>query len=74
MDVSIIPQEQIEQIEIRLKDETLRLQSLIKSQVFSINNENEIGLLIKQYHSSIIALIDQTIRNRQLILSIYICR
>lgn len=65
-DVSVIPQEQIEQIGNRLKEEILRLQSLIKSQVFSINKENEIDLLIKRYHASLIALLDQTIKNQQL--------
>src|SRR5690606_22892078 len=54
-------------IETRLREETLRLQSLMmKSQVFSINKENEIDLLIKQYHDSLIALLDQTIKNQQL--------
>ncbi len=65
-DVSVITQEQAEHIETRLREETLRLQSLMKSQVFSINKENEIDLLIKQYHDSLIALLDQTIKNQQL--------
>ncbi|MGV6946440.1 hypothetical protein [Sphingobacterium sp. CZ-2] len=65
-DVSSITQKQAEQIESRLSEETLRLQSLIKSQVFSINKEDEIDLLIKQYHASLIALLDQTIRNQEL--------
>ncbi len=65
-DISVITQEQTEHIESRLREEILRLQSLIKSQVFSINKENEIDLLIKQYHTSLIALLDQTIKNLQL--------
>ncbi|VTR29483.1 hypothetical protein [Sphingobacterium thalpophilum] len=65
-DVSAITQEQAEQIKSRLSEETLRLQSLIKSQVFSINKEDEIDLLIKQYHVSLIALLDQTVRNKEL--------
>src|SRR5690606_3421225 len=65
-DVSVITQEQADHIESRLKEEILRLQSLIKGQVFSINKENEIDLLIKQYHASLIALLDQTIKNQQL--------
>ena len=62
-DVKALTQEQAERIESRLSDEILHLQSLIKSQVFFINKEDEIGLLIKQYHASLIALLDQTIRN-----------
>ncbi|WKK59714.1 hypothetical protein [Sphingobacterium sp. BN32] len=65
-DVSVITQEQAEHIESHLKEEILRLQSLIKGQVFSINKENEIDLLIKQYHASLIALLDQTIKNQRL--------
>ncbi|MDM1048731.1 MULTISPECIES: hypothetical protein [Sphingobacterium] len=65
-DISVITQEQTEHIESRLREEILRLQSLIKGQVFSINKENEIDLLIKQYHTSLIALLDQTIKNQQL--------
>ena len=65
-DISVITQEQTEHIESCLREEILRLQSLIKGQVFSINKENEIDLLIKQYHTSLIALLDQTIKNQQL--------
>lgn len=65
-DVSVITREQAEHIESRLREEILRLQSLIKGQVFSINKENEIDLLIKQYHASLIALLDQTIKNQRL--------
>lgn len=65
-DVSVITEEQAEHIESHLREEILRLQSLIKGQVFSINKENEIDLLIKQYHASLIALLDQTIKNQRL--------
>ena len=68
-DVSVITQEQADHIESRLREEILRLQSFIKGQVFSINKENEIDLLIKQYHASLIALLDQTIRNQEQITS-----
>ncbi|UCS95216.1 hypothetical protein KZP23_09500 [Echinicola marina] len=62
--VSAITNEQLNNITKRLPEETLRLQSLIKSQIFSINKESEIALLIKQYHSSLIALLDQTLANQ----------
>ncbi|WP_373060036.1 hypothetical protein [Zunongwangia sp. H14] len=63
-DITSIDGEQLDYIIDRLPQENLRLQSLIKSQIFSINKQKEIILLIKQYHSSLIALLDQALQNK----------
>ncbi len=63
-DVASINNDQLDYIINRIPEENLRLQSLIKSQIFSSNNEEEITLLIKQYHSSLIALLDHTLENQ----------
>lgn len=64
-DVKAITNEQFNNIINRIPEENLRLQKLIKTQVFSITKEDEIALLIKQYHSSLIALLDQTLENQK---------
>ncbi|RZJ86795.1 MAG: hypothetical protein EOO20_17520 [Chryseobacterium sp.] len=64
--ISLITEEQLENTINRIPEENIRLQSLIKSKVFSINKESEIELLIKQYHSSLIALLDQTLKNQEI--------
>lgn len=64
-DVASITDEQLGNIINRLSEENLRLQSLIKSQVFSISKESKISLLIKLYHSSLISLLDQTLENQE---------
>ncbi|UBM59583.1 hypothetical protein LAG90_02800 [Marinilongibacter aquaticus] len=63
--VRAITNEQLNNIINRIPEENLRLQKLIKTQVFSITKEEEIVLLIKQYHSSLIALLDQTLKNQK---------
>lgn len=64
-DVRAITHEQFNNIINRIPEENLRLQKLIKTHVFSITKEEEIALLIKQYHSSLIALLDQTLENQK---------
>lgn len=64
-DIGAITDVQLNNIILRISEENLRLQLLIKSQVFSTNKENEIKLLIKQYHSSFIILLNQTLENQK---------
>ena len=63
--VRAITNEQFNNIINRIPEENLRLQKLIKTHVFSTTKEAEIALLIKQYHSSLIALLDQTLENQK---------
>lgn len=63
--VSAITKEQAGNMERRLKKETLRLQSLIKSNIFFVSKENEIELLARKYHSTLIILLDQAFRNQR---------
>lgn len=67
--ISSITTEQLENTISRIPEENMRLQSLIKSQIFSISKESEIKLLIKQYHSSLIVLLDQTLENQKVAIS-----
>lgn len=64
-DIGAITDVQLNNIILRISEENLRLQLLIKSQIFSTNKENEIKLLIKQYHSSFIILLNQTLENQK---------
>jgi len=68
-DITSITDEQLENTITRIPEENIRLQSLIKSQVFSVSKESELELLIKQYHSSLIVLLDQTLENQKLAVS-----
>ena len=63
--VRAITNEQFNNIINRIPEENIRLQKLIKTHVFSTTKEAEIALLIKQYHSSLIALLDQTLENQK---------
>ncbi|MFI2744517.1 hypothetical protein ACG2LH_17410 [Zhouia sp. PK063] len=65
INVRAITNEQLNNVILRLPEENLRLQSLIKTQVFSINKEGEIEFLNKQYPSSLIALLDQKPEDRR---------
>lgn len=64
-DIGTITDVQLKNVINRLPEEVLRLQYLIKKQVFTVSNESEIDLLIKQYHSSLIILLNQTFENKR---------
>ena len=63
--VAAITSEQAEAIVLRLQEETYSVQILIKNQVFSLNREDKIELIIKQYHSALIILLNQACENRE---------
>lgn len=48
-DVTSITTEQAKNIDIRIKDESIQLRSLIKGQVFAIHSQRKIEVLIRQY-------------------------
>jgi len=49
----------------RLKEEDAKLQLQIKSQVFKLNDDQSIEVLVRHYHSSLITLLDQTLENKR---------
>lgn len=64
-DISAITGEQSAIIRQRIRKENLQLQSFIRNQVFLMTREDEIELLVRQYHSSLIALLDRTLENQK---------
>jgi len=49
----------------QLADEEIKLQSLIKSQVFALSTKGEIQLLITRYYSALIILLNQCLLNQK---------
>ncbi|MXN91152.1 hypothetical protein GR160_07900 [Flavobacterium sp. Sd200] len=45
--------------------EEAKLQLLIKSRVFALNKKNEIELLIRRFHSSLVILLDHSLENKK---------
>lgn len=64
-DVVKITEDQIRSILSKISEENDNLQSVLKNQVFSITKEKQLELLIKQYHSSLIILLDQACENQK---------
>lgn len=64
-DVSAITDEQIKSTISRIAEEKDKQQSLLKSQVFGLMKEKQIELLLKQYHSALIVLLDQALQNHK---------
>jgi hypothetical protein len=63
-DLSEITDTQIEAIISRLTSEKEQLESQLKHQVFGLTKQKQIELLIKQYHSALIVLLDQAFENQ----------
>ncbi len=63
--IRAITDAQLQNITNRLPEEFLKLKCLIKTQFFAVSKESEIELLIKQYHSSLIILLNQTFENKR---------
>lgn len=51
------------QLKFQIKEEIGKIQSFLKKMVFSLGDEKKIKLLVRQYHSSLIILLDQAIEN-----------
>lgn len=67
-DLSAITEKQIEMIISQICEEKNKISSLLKNQVFGINKESQIELLIKKYHSALIILLDEAFENREKLL------
>lgn len=62
--LSAIQEEDILNFRIQIKTEKDKVMSTIKSLVFSMESEAKIAFGVKQFHSSLIALLDQAMRNK----------
>ena len=62
--LSSIRNEEISNFRIQIKTEKDKVMRTIKSLVFSMESEAKIAFGIKQFHSSLIALLDQAMRNK----------
>ena len=62
--LSDIQEEDISNFRIQIKTEKDKVMSTIKSLVFSMESEAKIAFGVKQFHSSLIALLDQAMRNK----------
>lgn len=62
--LSSIQEEDISNLRTQIKTERDRIMGTIKSLVFSMESEAKIAFGIKQFHSSLIALLDQAMRNK----------
>jgi hypothetical protein len=66
-DVSSITGQKIEEIIRAAVEERDKLQSHLKGQVFGITTQQEIELVIRQYHTALIILLDQAHANHDLV-------
>lgn len=65
VELNNLTQEQLDKIKVYLEEETYRIQSSIKNHVFTVNKKKEVELLVRQYYSSIINIIDIVVGNRE---------
>jgi len=63
VELNNLTQEQLDKIKVYLEKETYRIQSSIKNHVFTVNKKKEVELLVRQYYSSIINIIDIVVGN-----------
>jgi hypothetical protein len=66
-DYATVTDEQIKTILTKMAEEKARFQSLLKSHVFGLTKEKQIGLFLKRYHSALIILLDQALENSKTI-------
>ncbi|MDQ3536503.1 MAG: hypothetical protein M3421_12850 [Bacteroidota bacterium] len=64
-DVSAISDQEIESIVPRLSEEKNKQKSLLINYVFGLTDEKHIELLLKQYHSALVVLLDQALENNK---------
>jgi len=62
--LSSIQEEDISNFQIKIKSERDKIMNTIKSLVFSMESEAKIAFGIKQFHTALIALLDQAMRNK----------
>lgn len=63
-EVGSIPPEDINKLQNLIIQETDKVQSAIKFTVFNLNDETAIKCAIKNYHSSLVSLLDQALENK----------
>lgn len=66
-DVAAITDAQIMSVLPRIAEEKDKQQSLLKNHLFRLTTEKQIELLLKQYHSALIVLLDQALENHKYI-------
>jgi hypothetical protein len=64
-DVSAISDQEIKSIVPRLSEEKNKQKSLLINYVFGLTDEKHIELLLKQYHSALVVLLDQALENNK---------
>lgn len=63
-DVAAISDQEINSIIPRLSEEKSKQKSLLVNYIFGLTEEKHIELLLKQYHSALVVLLDQALENR----------
>jgi hypothetical protein len=63
-EVGSIPPEDINKLQNLIIQEKDKVQSAIKFTVFNLNDETAIKCAIKNYHSSLVSLLDQALENK----------
>ena len=66
-DCATVTDDQIKTILIKMAEEKTKFQSLLKNHVFRLTKEKQVELLIKQYHSALVILLDQALENSKAI-------
>jgi hypothetical protein len=66
-DFATVTDEQIKPVLSKLTEEKAKFQSLLKNHVFGLTKEKQIELFLKQYHSALIILLDQALKNSKAI-------
>src|SRR5690554_3439160 len=64
-DLNDISPQQLTYLKTRIGQEKIKLQSLLNHKVFSLLEGKKIRILINQYHSALILLLDQTMENKK---------
>jgi hypothetical protein len=59
---AILP-EQITGLKLKIEEEKIEQQSFLKNEVFTLLEEKKIKLLINQYHSALVILLNQALKN-----------
>lgn len=64
-DIFSITSAEVDAFMVRIQEENTQMQSLIKNQVFATNDQSQLELLIRQYHSSLTLLLDCALKNEK---------
>lgn len=64
-DVAGLSEQEISSIIPRLNEEKSKQKSLLVNYIFGLTDENHIKLLLKQYHSALVVLLDQVLENNK---------